>query len=157
MARCTFPTKNIEELPFLKGKQLEFESMAQMITVRAQEQPDATHVYFYDQVITYKQTNERANKVANYLKEKGVQKGDIVSVMVLNSPEVYYTMFGAQKLGAIALAVNYMLKGPEIAYVLDDAKPKVSFVSSEFMADFAAGYKLAQHKPIVVEVVTGGR
>jgi long-chain acyl-CoA synthetase len=155
MARCTFPTKKIEELPFLKGKQLDFESMAEMITVRAQEQPEAAHVYFYDQVITYKQTNERANKVANYLKEKGVQKGDIVSVMVLNSPEVYYTMFGVQKLGAIALAVNYMLKGPEIAYVLDDAKPKVSFVSSEFMADFAAGYQLAQHKPIVVEVATG--
>lgn len=149
------PLNKVEEISYLKGKQLDFESMAQMITVRAQEQPDAVHVYFYDEVITYRQTNERANKVANCLKEKGVTKGDIVSVMVLNSPEVYYTMFGAQKLGAIALAVNYMLKGPEIAYVLDDAKPKVSFVGSEYMADFAIGYKLAKHKPIVIEVVTG--
>lgn len=153
--RVEFPVRKIEELPYLKGKRLEFDSMAEMVTVRAQEQPDAVHVYYYDQVITYAQTNERSNKVANYLKEKGVQKGDIVSVMVLNSPEVYYTMFGTQKLGAVALAVNYMLKGPEIAYVLDDAKPKVAFISSEFMAEFAAGYKLANHKPIVVEVATG--
>jgi len=150
-----FPVKKLEELWYLQGKRQEFDSMAELITVRAQEQPDAVHVYYYDQVITYAQTNERANKVANYLKEKGVQKGDVVAAMVLNSPEVYYTMFGAQKLGAVALAVNYMLKGPEIAYVLDDAKPKVAFVSSEFMADFAAGYQLANHKPIVVEVVTG--
>ena len=96
--------------------------------------------------------NERANKVANYLKEKGVTKGDVCSVMVLNSPEIYYTMLGAQKLGAIAGAINYMLKGPEIAYVLDDSKPKVAFVSSGFMTEFARGYEMAEHKPIVIEL-----
>lgn len=149
------PINELENQPFLKGKRLEFDSMAEMITVRAHENPDAIHIKFYDQKITYRQTNERSNQVANFLKEKGVAKGDIVSVMVMNSPEVYYTMFGAQKLGAIAGAVNYMLKGPEIAYVLEDSKPKVAFVSSEFMSEFARGWELADHKPLVVEVVTG--
>ena len=153
--RMDFPIAKLEELSYLQGRQLEFDSIAEMFYTRVQEAPDSTHVLFYDQVITYAQTNQRANQVANYLKKKGVQKGDVVSVMVLNSPEVYYTMFGIQKLGAIAGAVNYMLKGPEIAYLLDDCKPKVAFVSSEFMKDFAAGYALAQHKPVVVEVVTG--
>jgi long-chain acyl-CoA synthetase len=126
-----------------------------MLTVRAREMQDAVHVLFYDEVITYAQTNERANKVAHYLREKGVVKGDIVSVMVLNSPEIYYTMFGVHKLGAIAGAINYMLKGPEIAYVLEDSKPKVAFVGSEYMEEFAKGWKRSSHKPIVVEVVTG--
>ena len=126
-----------------------------LIITRGQEIPDKVLVLFYDEVVTYAQTNERANRVANYLKEKGVKKGDICSVMVLNSPEIYYTMFGIQKLGAIAGAINYMLKGPEIAYVLDDSKPKVAFVSSGFMAEFARGYDLAQHKPIVIEVEQG--
>lgn len=153
--RIAFPAIALEEAPFLQGRQLEFNSVAEMFYTRVQEAPDAKHVLFYDQVITYSQTNQRANRVANYLKEKGVTKGDIVSVMVLNSPEIYYTMFGAQKLGAVAGAINYMLKGPEIAYVLDDSKPKVAFVGSEYMQDFAAGYAQATHKPIVVEVVTG--
>lgn len=152
--RLPFPIANLEELPYLQGRKLEFNSIAEMFHTRTLEDPTATHVFYYDQVITYAQTNQRANQVANYLKEKGVQKGDVVSVMILNSPEIYYTMFGAQKLGAITGAVNYMLKGPEIAYVLDDSKPKVAFVGSEFMQDFSAGYALAQHKPIVVEVVT---
>jgi long-chain acyl-CoA synthetase len=155
MSRVVFPAEKIEELPFLQGRRLEFESMAELITVRAQEKPDAVHVYYYDQVVTYAQTNARSNQVANYLKEKDVKKGDIISVMVLNSPEVYYTMFGIQKLGAVSGAINYMLKGPEIAYVLDDSKPKVAFVGSEFMAEFAKGYELAQNKPVVVEVATG--
>ncbi|MGS0744339.1 class I adenylate-forming enzyme family protein [Syntrophomonas erecta subsp. sporosyntropha] len=150
----TYPTVTLEELSFLKGRQLEFDSIAEMFITRVQESPDDIYVYYYDQAITYAQTNERANKVANYLKDKGVKKGDVVSVMILNSPECYYTMFGAQKIGAVAGAVNYMLKGPEIAYVLDDCKPKVAFVGSDFMKDFAAGYALANHKPIVVEVKT---
>ena len=149
------PIIELKDQPFLKGKRLEFDSMAEMVTVRAQENPDTIHIKFYDQKITYRQTNERSNQVANFLKEKGVAKGDIVSVMVMNSPEVYYTMFGAQKLGAVAGAVNYMLKGPEISYVLDDCKPKVAFVSSEFMSEFARGWDMAAHKPLVVEVITG--
>ena len=153
--RFVRPTVTLDELTFLQGKRLNFESVAEMITVRAQEFPDKTHVLYYDQVITYAQTNERSNKVANFLAEQGVVKGDVVSVMVLNSPEVYYTMFGAQKLGAIAGAVNYMLRGPEIAHVLNDSKPKVAFVSGEFLAEFAIGYQLANHKPVVVEVETG--
>jgi long-chain acyl-CoA synthetase len=64
-------------------------------------------------------------------------------------------MFGAQKLGAVAGAVNYMLKGPEIAYVLEDSKPKVAFVGSEYMAEFARGWEQSAHKPVVIEVVTG--
>ncbi len=145
----------LDTLPTLESKRIYFDSMAEMIMTRAQEIPDKVHVLFYDEVITYAQTNERSSRVANYLKEKGVKKGDICSVMVLNSPEVYYTMFGIQKLGAIAGAINYMLKGPEIAYVLDDSKPKIAFVSSGFMAEFARGYEMAQHKPIVIEVEQG--
>ncbi len=144
-----------EELAVLKGKQIHFESIAEMVTVRAREIPDAVHVYYYEDVITYAQTNERANRVANYLKTKGVVKGDTVSVMVLNSPEIYYTMFGAQKLGAVAGAINYMLKAPEIAYVLEDSKPKVAFIGSEYMEEFSKGWELARHKPVVVEVRTG--
>ena len=153
--RTNRPIYPLEEVETLKGLRLHFDSMAELITVRSQEIPDRIHVLYYDEVITYAQTNERSNRVGNYLKEKGVTKGDIVSLMILNSPDVYYTMFGAQKLGAIAGGVNYMLKGPEIAYVLEDSKPKVAFVGSEFMAEFARGWELSTHKPIVVEVETG--
>jgi long-chain acyl-CoA synthetase len=153
--RYVRPVLALEELETLKGRKKNFDSVAEMFATRTSETPDAVFVFYYDQTITYAQTNERANRVANYLKQKGVKKGDFVSVMILNSPEVYYTMFGAQKLGAIAGGVNYMLKGPEIAYVLEDSKPKVAFVGSEYMEEFARGWTLSSHKPVVVEVVTG--
>lgn len=144
-----------DQLPFLKGKQTSFSSVAELIAARAKETPDKPHVLFYDQVVTYGQTNDRSNRVANFLKTRSIKKGDVVSLLVLNSPEVYYIMFGIQKLGAIAGAINFMLQGPEIAYLLDDSKPSIVFVGSEFMKPFAAGYEQAKHKPLVVEVITG--
>ena len=144
----------LENLPTLKGRKIEFDSIADMFLARVCENPDFPLVYYNDDVISYAQVNDRANAVANYLKKQRVQKGDIVSVMILNSPEIYYTLFGAQKLGCVAGAVNYMLKGPEIAYVLEDSRPKVAFVGSDYMEEFARGYRLSKHKPVVVEVVT---
>jgi len=145
-----------DDLPVFKGRNLryDFETMAEMLVSRAQELADQEFVRYYDQSYTYAEINNRANKVANYLKTKGIKKGDVVSSMVLNSPEVYYNMFGSQKLGCIAGTINFMLKAPEIAHVLDDSQPKVVFVSSEYMAEFAKGLKMARNKPTVVEVVT---
>lgn len=153
--RIKMKTTPLEEISLLNDKRLEFNSMAEMITQRAREIPDKPYVLYYDQVISYAQMNNRANKVANYLKQEGVKKGDVVSFMIMNSPEIYYVMFGAQKLGAVAGGINFLLQGPEIAHVLDDSKPAVVFVGSQFMNKFQDGYTLAAHKPVVVEVKTG--
>lgn len=144
----------LEKLSTLQGRTVEFNSIAEMFLQRVRENPTAPLVYYYDEIISYAEVNDRANAVAHYLTEKGVHKGDIVSVMILNAPEIYYTMFGAQKLGCVTGAVNYMLKGPEIAYVLEDSKPKVVFVGSDYMEEFAKGFRMSVHKPVVVEVVT---
>ena len=144
----------LNELAILQGRKIEFDSIAEMFLTRVRENPDRPLVYYNDDVLTYAQVNGRANAVAHYLRERGVKKGDIVSVMILNSPDIYYTMFGAQKLGCVTGAINYMLKGPEIAYVLEDSRPKVVFVGSDYMEEFARGWHLSGHKPLVVEAVT---
>jgi len=152
--RVEAPTRSLAELTFLNGLQLSFNSVAELVVTRAREIPERTCVMYYGQTITYREVNERANRVANFLKNQGVQKGDIVSLMVLNAPEIYDCMIGIQKLGAIAGSINFALKGPEIAYVLDDSKPVAVFVGSDFMADFARGVEAAAHKPKVIEVRT---
>ncbi len=146
--------KTLEELPFLKGLRTDFSSVAEMLSTRAQEISDKIFVKYYDRTYTYSQTNQKANKVAHYLQKQGVKKGDVVSLLIINSPEIYDCMFGAQKLGAISGSINFALQAPEIAYVLDDSKPKIVFISSDFKEQFSAGYEIAAHKPIVVEVET---
>ncbi len=144
----------LEDQETLKGKRLDFDSVAAMFLDRAGITPDRPLVYYYDDTISYARVNDRANAVAAFLEGKGVKKGDVVSIMILNSPEIYYTMFGAQKLGCVTGSINYMLKGPEIAYVLEDSRPKVVFVGSDYMEEFAKGFNMSGHKPLVVEALT---
>ena len=68
--KFVFDTVPLDQLPIAKGKRIEFDSLAEMVVTRAREIPDKPYVLFYDQVITYRQVNERANRVANYLKSK---------------------------------------------------------------------------------------
>ncbi len=147
-------TPALDELPFLDGLKKQFSSVAEMIVTRAHELPNRCCVAFYDRQITYAEMNANANRVAHYLLHKGIKKGDVISLMILNSPEVYDCMFGIQKIGAVAGLINFSLKGPEIAFLLDDSQPEIVFVSSEFMVDFSTGVELATHKPLVVEVQT---
>lgn len=153
-SRIKIPAKSLDDLTFLNGLQTSFNSVADMIVTRAKEIPERICVMFYEQRITYSQLNERANRVANFLVEQGVRKGDIISLMIMNSPEIYDCMLGIQKIGAIAGSINFALKAPEIAYVLDDSKPGIVFVGSEFIADFAKAVEIASHKPMVIEIET---
>lgn len=88
--------KTLEELSFLDGLRIDFSSVAEMLSVRAREIPDKVYVKYYDRSYTFAQTNQKANRVAHYLQKQGVKKGDIISLLILNSPEIYDCMFGAQ-------------------------------------------------------------
>ena len=64
--------------------------------------PDVPSLNFYDEIITYKEFDERTNAFANFLIKKGIGKGDIVSFMLGNNPGFFDTLLGIQKTGAAA-------------------------------------------------------
>jgi acyl-CoA synthetase (AMP-forming)/AMP-acid ligase II len=81
---------------------------------------------------TYKDLNDRANRLANAMKDLGIGHGDRISILALNEPEYYDMYFGLGKLGAILVPVNYRLAGPEIQYILSDCESKVFVFGNEY-------------------------
>jgi fatty-acyl-CoA synthase len=81
---------------------------------------------------TYKELNERANRLANAMKALGVGYGDRVGLLALNEPEFYDLYFGLGKIGAILVPVNYRLAGPEIQFILADCETKVFVFGQEY-------------------------
>ena len=63
----------------------------------------ALHYKLDDQIqsFTFKEMKEQSNKAANVLKDAGVQKGDRVFIFMARSPELYFALLGALKLGAV--------------------------------------------------------
>jgi fatty-acyl-CoA synthase len=83
--------------------------------------------------LTYDQFNERATRLANYLRELcGVMSGDRIAVLAMNRAETLEALFAAAKLTAILVPLNYRLTQPELEYILEDCEPKALLYEAEF-------------------------
>lgn len=86
--------------------------------------------------ITYDTLMEQANKAANVFKKNGLEKGDVVLVMVPRLIEAYVTYIGALKAGLVVIPSSEMLRPSDIDYRLvhSNAKAVVSYdaFSSQF-------------------------
>ena len=89
--------------------------------------PDRIAVICGDVEFTYRQINEKANQIANALKEMGIGKDDKVALSCPNLPFFPMIYYGILKAGATVVPLNVLLKGREIAYHLDDSDAKVYF------------------------------
>nr|MBL0713853.1 AMP-binding protein [Desulfobacterales bacterium] len=87
--------------------------------------PDKTAIYYDDMPITYKDLNDGTNRVANYLRKKGLKKGDRISVLLKNCPEFLQIYFASAKLGLIFVPLNFRLMGQEISYQLGNCGPRL--------------------------------
>ena len=88
---------------------------------------------------TYAELNARANRAANFLREKfGLQKGERVSILAHNSMVYVDLLFGLGKLGAILAPLNWRLTARELAFGGEQAKPtpSVTVLTNSFMLQY---------------------
>jgi len=67
---------------------------------------------------TYEELAQASRRAASVLRAQGVQAGDKVALLCLNTPGFVFALFGAWRLGAAVVPVNHKLQAPEIDYVL---------------------------------------
>lgn len=82
--------------------------------------PTRTAVIHGNKSHTYQEIDLAANRLANFLLEKGIRKGDRVGIFFENSIEYIYSYFGILKTGAIAVPLNTELNPDNIQYQLSD-------------------------------------
>ncbi|MCO6449887.1 MAG: long-chain fatty acid--CoA ligase [Caldilineales bacterium] len=89
--------------------------------------------------LTYRQLNERANRLANWLREiGGVRKGDRVAILARDGVEHLDVFYACGKLGAIHTAFNWRLHWRELAELVAQTTPKVLFFSDDFKESVTA-------------------
>jgi long-chain acyl-CoA synthetase len=74
---------------------------------------------------------ERYQRSAQALRELGVREGDVVALMMHNSPLALEFMLAARWIGAMWCAVNWHFKSEEVQYILDNSGAKVFVVDAE--------------------------
>ena len=75
--------------------------------------------------LSYGQLDAAANRLANGLRSLGLQAGDRVALACPNTPFFPICYYAILKAGAVAVPLNIMLKGPELAYHLRDSGARV--------------------------------
>ena len=88
---------------------------------------------YYRREITWNVFNEKANRFANLLLERGVQKGDKVAILLMNCLEWLPIYFGVLKTGALAVPLNFRYSADEIKYCVELAEVDVLVFGPEFI------------------------
>jgi 3-oxocholest-4-en-26-oate---CoA ligase len=83
--------------------------------------PDRVAFISGDERLTYAQLEEKANRLAHYLMDRGVQKDDKVGLYCRNRIEIVIAMLGIVKAGAILVNVNYRYVEGELRYLFENS------------------------------------
>lgn len=83
--------------------------------------PERLAVACGNREVSFGQLEERANRLAHYLAERGVGRGTHIGVQGRNSIEVVETLIAAYKLRAVPINVNYRYTENELRYLFRDA------------------------------------
>lgn len=111
------------------------EHAGELLTRRARLTPDREAVYDVpgNRRYTYRELNERACRLANYLRsEMGIRRGDRVGIIAQNGIHFVDLLYGLAKIGAILVPFNWRVKPYELQYMSNDCEPSAMICGPQF-------------------------
>ncbi|HXI96407.1 MAG TPA: AMP-binding protein, partial [Candidatus Acidoferrum sp.] len=112
------------------------------LATHAESLPTKPAVILGDTTLDFASLNRRANRAANVFKGLGCEAGDRVAIMSFNSIAGFEIGNGVRRSGTVVVPVNYRLRGPEIAYLLNDSGAKVVVAGPDHVDAVAAAQPL---------------
>lgn len=116
----------------------------ELFAEQAARTPDADAVVFGDGRLTFRELNERANRLASYLRRRGVGPEVPVALCVERSPETLIALFGIMKAGGFFVPVDPAQPSRRIALILKDTRAPV------LLTRRALGANLPEHGALTV-------
>jgi fatty-acyl-CoA synthase len=125
-------------------------SIGQVLQNRAARWGDHLFIRFGDQAVSYREANETANRYAEVLANRGVGRGDVVAIMMTNSPRTVLLIMAVVKLGAVAGLLNHHHRGKVLAHSVELLDAEILIGEDELLeAVVESGAQVAN--PITVD------
>ena len=110
-------------------------------------------------VITYRELDERSNRLAQLFRARGLAPGDAVAIFMENNERFMEIAWAAQRSGLYWTTVNSHLTAPEVEYIVNDCEARV-FLSSKRLGEVVAAMKpdatpRVEHRLMVDDVIDG--
>lgn len=107
------------------------------VTEARDQRGDRPYLLFGDDVYTYAEVEERSARVANGLRDLGLERGSHVALILPNAPEYLWAWLGAARVGAPVVPVNVALKGDGLVHIVDHSDAEMVVVHHDFLDRFA--------------------
>ncbi|HEY2427430.1 MAG TPA: AMP-binding protein [Acidimicrobiales bacterium] len=121
----------------MKGEAVAEEEL-EGIARHGRERPDAPALILGEEVRTFGHLDDRTNRLAHVLRDRGAEPGTTVAVVLPNGFEFFETALATSRLGVGFLHVNWHLKVEELTWILGDSAASV-VVTDEAHADLVRG------------------
>jgi long-chain acyl-CoA synthetase len=126
-------------------------NLASIVTASAARDAAAPAVRLGGRTLTYGDLDDRSARLATLLRERGMERGDRVGVMLPNVPEFPIAYYGVLRAGGIVVPMNVLLKRREIAFYLEDSGAKILLAWHGFLDEAREGAAEAGTELIGVE------
>ncbi len=136
-------------VPMALGDELR---VADVIRRQARERPEVVAIRHGRRALTYRELDERSNRLAQALLAAGVRPGSRVAHLDRTGPEVIELLFATSKVGAVLVPLNWRLAVPELSRIVADAGAPVLIAGGAFAGVAAALAGALPDPPNVVEV-----
>lgn len=99
---------------------------------------DKIAVYYQDRAYTYGEIQRMVNQAANAFHILGVGMDQRVLLVLYDSPEAVASFFGAIKVGAVPVPINYMYTGDDFRYLLNNSRARTLVAHEDFVEELEA-------------------
>ncbi|TDR49543.1 citronellyl-CoA synthetase [Pseudomonas brenneri] len=103
-----------------------------------QRNPEGAALLYGDQVLSYHQANQHANRIAHHLQAQGIGKGDVVALFIENRPELLLTVLAVAKVGGICAMLNTAQTQAVLVHSLTLVDPMAIVVGAELVEAYDA-------------------
>ncbi|WP_396909683.1 AMP-binding protein [Mycolicibacterium sp.] len=108
--------------------------LAEVLKRRATEHPDREYLKYADNAwVSYGEVNARANRVANALLARGLQKGESVSVLLPNCEDFLPVWYGILKAGGVMSSINTAYKGDFLSWTINLVESRTLFIADSHL------------------------
>jgi len=120
-----------------------FLNLGTILQTTSEARPDHVAVRLHDRALRYHELDRAARGVATSLRERGLQPGDRVALLIPNVPEFTVAYFGILYAGCTVVPLNVLLSAPEVRYHLEDSGAKLLVAHPLFEAPARQGAREA--------------
>ncbi|OLS30896.1 MAG: Long-chain-fatty-acid--CoA ligase [Candidatus Thorarchaeota archaeon AB_25] len=125
-------------------------NIGMLLTRNSQCHPNHLGIIFEEKRLTFQDFNRNVNRIANALRDLGIEKGDKIAIVLPNCLELLELYWGIAKLGAVAVPLSTLLMSRGLKSLITDSDAKMVVTNSQFMSI------IEEIKPELANVVSKG-